>query len=275
MGSNIQRNLGVLFGSFLFLAVAEYADADGWDPVDDAASNATLLVLSGEIQTHGPHELSVSDTADWFKFNLEAGCTYRFESKSNADTKAYLYSANDTTNSINDSDDASLTNFNFLMLFPAVSSGEYYLKVEDVYGGGDGSVEYVLEYVDEGSSSPDSDGDGLPDSWEIAYLGGTNAMPDDLSGDSDPFSNLQEYIAGTDPTNPASFFAVTSGGQASGFIVQWPSVALRQYKVLWAQSLTNGFQQLDPMIDGPQNSYTDTVHNAEARGFYKVQVQLQ
>jgi Mlc titration factor MtfA (ptsG expression regulator) len=94
------------------------------------------------------------------------------------------------------------------------------------------------------------------------------------NADSDFQSNIEEYIAGTDPTNPASFFAVTSG-QGSGFIVQWPSVSARTYQVLWAQSLTNGFQQQGPMIDYPQNSYTDTVHNAEVHGFYKVRVQLK
>lgn len=273
MKANIQWNLRVLIGSFLFVAITNCAEADDWDPSDDTSSNATLLVLSEEIQTHGPHTLSVADTADWFKFSLQAGCTYRFESTGNADTRAYLYSANDTTNAINDSDDSSDTNFNFRMLYPAVDTGDYYLKVEDVYGGGLGSAEYALEYVNESSVNPDSDGDGLPDSWEIQYFGSTNAQPN-AYGDSDPFSNLQEYIAGTDPTNWASFFAVTSG-QGGGFIVQWPSVALRQYKVLWAQSLTNSFQQQGPMIDYPQSGYTDTVHNAEARGFYKVQVQLQ
>ncbi len=120
----------------------------------------------------------------------------------------------------------------------------------------------------------DLDGDGMLDDWEIQYfLDGTNAMPN-AHGDTDQFTNLEEYIAGTDPTNPASFFAVTNGSTGS-FVVGWPSVATREYKVLWTESLTNSFQQLGSMIDHPQNSYTDTLHSAEASGFYKVEVRLK
>lgn len=51
----------------------------------------------------------------------------------------------------------------------------------------------------------DTDGDGLPDEWERRY--GLN--PDDagdaiLDKDNDGFTNLEEFQAGTDPTDPAS-----------------------------------------------------------------------
>jgi hypothetical protein len=51
--------------------------------------------------------------------------------------------------------------------------------------------------------SGDSDGDGLPDSWEMAYFGalsyGAGSDPD-----NDGYGNLQEYLAGSDPTDPNS-----------------------------------------------------------------------
>ena len=62
---------------------------------------------------------------------------------------------------------------------------------------------------------------------------------------------------------------------AGSFVVGWPAAAGREYRVYWAQSLTNGFTQIGPVIDYPQNSYTDTAHNAESTGFYKVDVQLK
>jgi len=43
----------------------------------------------------------------------------------------------------------------------------------------------------------------------------------------------------------------------------------------WEEGLTNGFEPLGPIIDHPQYSYTDTAHNAESSGFYKVEVQLK
>ncbi len=47
----------------------------------------------------------------------------------------------------------------------------------------------------------DLDGDGLSDDWENAYLGGTDAGPDD-DGDNDGASNGDESDAGSDPSDP-------------------------------------------------------------------------
>jgi len=53
----------------------------------------------------------------------------------------------------------------------------------------------VPEYVD-------SDGDGMPDGWEIFYH--FDPEQDDASADydHDGMSNWEEFLAGTDPTNP-------------------------------------------------------------------------
>jgi hypothetical protein len=57
----------------------------------------------------------------------------------------------------------------------------------------------------------DTDGDGIPDAWEIAHgLNPTNSSDAARDDDGDGFSNLQEYLAGTDPANPASSLHVTS-----------------------------------------------------------------
>lgn len=51
----------------------------------------------------------------------------------------------------------------------------------------------------------DSDGDGMPDGWEDQY--GFNPMnPDDAyaDADADGFTNLEEFLAGTDPQDPKS-----------------------------------------------------------------------
>lgn len=119
----------------------------------------------------------------------------------------------------------------------------------------------------------DLDADRMRDGWEIEYFGSTNAVPDG-AGDTDPFSNLEEFIAGTDPTNPASFFAITNWSVGS-FMVGWGSVSNREYTVHWTDSLTNAFQPLFPTVEYPANSFTDLVHTTESAGFYKVKVRLK
>ena len=51
-------------------------------------------------------------------------------------------------------------------------------------------------------SNSDSDGDGMPDGWEVYH--GLNPLTNDagLDPDADGLNNLQEYQNGTDPHNP-------------------------------------------------------------------------
>lgn len=48
-------------------------------------------------------------------------------------------------------------------------------------------------------SQPDSDGDGLPDSWELQYFGSSSGADPNGDPDGDARNNLQEYLAGTNP----------------------------------------------------------------------------
>lgn len=66
----------------------------------------------------------------------------------------------------------------------------------------------AVQRVNFGVAVPDSDGNGLPDVWEIARLGGTGQNPN-ADADGDGQSNLEEWIAGTDPRNRNDAFRVT------------------------------------------------------------------
>jgi hypothetical protein len=131
-----------------------------------------------------------------------------------------------------------------------------------------------------GGGIVDADGDGMDDGWETTYLGGTNASSgaamEDRDGDG--FSNLHEYIAGTDPTNAASVLKVvqvSSPGTASNFVLDWPSVAGKVYSVGWiADMMTPPWQTVASNITAtpPMNVYTVSVTSVES-GFYRVDVQ--
>ncbi|MCI0497529.1 MAG: transglutaminase domain-containing protein [Thermoplasmata archaeon] len=73
-------------------------------------------------------------------------------------------------------------------------------SAEDPDGDGlnnSGEYEYFLDPYD-----PDTDGDGMPDGWEIEYY--LDAHRDDADGDVDfdGYTNLEEYLNGTDPRDP-------------------------------------------------------------------------
>jgi len=65
------------------------------------------------------------------------------------------------------------------------------------------------------SSNPDSDGDEIPDGWEVQYGSSPLIADSNLDSDADGYTNLQEYQAGTDPTDNASTPSVLGFSLAS------------------------------------------------------------
>ncbi len=89
----------------------------------------------------------------------------------------------------------------------------------------------------------DSDSNGLPDWFEIEYfVDRTGAADPDGHDDSDEMTNWEEYIAGTDPLDGNSLFALTAPSHLGGssWIVNWPSAAGRQYTLYYRTNLLSG-----------------------------------
>jgi hypothetical protein len=84
------------------------------------------------------------------------------------------------------------------------------------------------------------DGSGLPVAWQLENFGGTNIDPagdPDLDGQS----NAQEYLAGTDPNDPASTLRILDlslQAQGTKAVVTWTSVSNRCYRLLATDALT-------------------------------------
>jgi hypothetical protein len=83
------------------------------------------------------------------------------------------------------------------------------------------------------------DSNGLPFSWELSNFGVTGVDPN-ADPDHDGASNLQEYLAGTDPNNPSDYLRITAYGfnpDGSTAALTWTSVLNRFYQILESPSL--------------------------------------
>jgi hypothetical protein len=114
-----------------------------------------------------------------------------------------------------------------------------------------------------------------PDDWYLDHFG-TLAYSDTDDPDHDDMNNLAEYLAGTDPNDPASLLEVTDAFTANPdkFVVRWQSATGRVYTVQVATNLLNVFGTLTngipatPMV----NVYTDIV-NGVGQKFYRIKVE--
>ncbi len=110
-------------------------------------------------------------------------------------------------------------------------------------GADDGNGHNALSGLFSVLVNPDTNGNGLPDEWEIRYFGSLNAPnggPND-DPDGDGATNLQEYLAGTNPLDPADVFKITSvrilGADVS---ISFTTVAAHHYRVERTADLAGG-----------------------------------
>ena len=125
----------------------------------------------------------------------------------------------------------------------------------------------------------DSDGDGIPDWWMIQYFGhstgqaGDNSLASD-DADGDGSSNLQEYIAGTDPTNPNSVFRLSAVAPANSPVsLTWPAAPGRSYQIQYKTNLEDPVWLAAPgniSVLGSQGYYLAPA--VQTSGFYRVLV---
>ncbi len=115
--------------------------------------------------------------------------------------------------------------------------------------------------------------------WLASYGLPSDGSADYADSDDDGMNNWQEYLAGTNPTNAASVFKITSGNVISGrqFVLRWLSVSNRLYDVMRSTNLAAGagaFVALPGATNltgtPPQNTWTDSVSRSWAPTFYRL-----
>jgi len=78
----------------------------------------------------------------------------------------------------------------------------------------------------------DSDGDGIPDSYELARGWNPNNPADALADDDhDGMSNLAEYIAGTDPQDATSYLRIDGTAGNSAAVLKFLAITNRSYTI--------------------------------------------
>jgi Tol biopolymer transport system component len=124
--------------------------------------------------------------------------------------------------------------------------------------------------------SGDSDGDRMDDDWEMAFFG-TLARDGTGDFDGDGASDLDEFRAGTDPTNRGSVLRAMTLAALGSFstTVLWPATAGKTYQVLYKDDLdvSPWTALISPIvIDGSTARLVDPNTSGHPHRFYRVVV---
>ena len=123
----------------------------------------------------------------------------------------------------------------------------------------------------------DRDVDGLPDWWETLYVGDPISMErDDLSLDGDDFTNYEEWLADTIPTDGSSFLEVAEYTNAASLV--FSSSTNRKYQVQFRVGLTDTNEAWQIEVDWFPATATQTVQSvstADSNRFYRVRAKIR
>ena len=126
----------------------------------------------------------------------------------------------------------------------------------------------------------DSDGDGMPDWWEIWHGLNPNDPSDAaLDSDGDGVSNLDEYLAGTDPMDATSYFHIASISAGTNCVLSFPSALNRLYTLESRTNLALGsWTPVSGQVDIAGNAgffqLSQTNQPPNTTRFYRVKVQI-
>jgi len=167
---------------------------------------------------------------------------------------------------------------------PASGTGSFYFASAASLVSG--SVVYATATTTNGTSEfsaplaladeADPDQDLMPSWWESGY--GLNASVSNAAGsnaDSDGYSDLEEWIAFTDPNDSSSYPRITGIAASTNPAVTFPS-GVRVYRLDYSDALDNGTNWVfsGSAVTGTYGFTTLTSTNAAGPRFYRVRAAL-
>ena len=150
------------------------------------------------------------------------------------------------------------------------TSGYYYDLIYGRYSDGVNASPYATILVL--SFNADSYSEGIPDSWRLSYFGNANPSvglkhhaADDADGDG--FSNLKEYLLGSNPTNAASNLRITAFGTTN---LQWQAKGYEVYELLCSTNFTTWTRALNPQVPTNAAGTATGFTNGGPRQFFRI-----
>jgi hypothetical protein len=154
------------------------------------------------------------------------------------------------------------------------TNGTYTVVVTNLAGASALSSNAVLTVL------ADNDGDGIADDWERLYGFSTNSVADaSADPDQDGMTNLQEYLAGTDPTNALSYLKIDSsvlnGAGPNTLLLTVSAVSNHTYTIICRDDVATGTWLRLADIDAQSVNRVVTITNqlpgAVTNRFYRLQ----
>ena len=141
----------------------------------------------------------------------------------------------------------------------------------------DGSTGFIgnIDAIEFVPQDGDGDDDGMDDDWELAHFVDLDVAGPGTDFDLDGFSDLQEFLAATNPTDPDDYLHVaTLTPGPGGVTLTWESRTNVHYTIRSSINLGGGFSVLATNIPAtpPANTYLDPA-GLDAFCVYQVEVE--